>query len=102
MEQEKTILKKQKVELVKALKAQAAAPVPSLEDAIVPETLENLIKELKQKSDENKKRLEYIEQIENEKRILENQLRNEVRNSVNENMPFTDLVARVSKKDFLM
>lgn len=102
MEQEKTILKKQKVELVKALKAQAAAPVPSLEDAIVPETLENLIKELKQKSDENKKRLEYIEQIENEKRILENQLRNEVRNSVNENMPFTDLVARVSKEEFLM
>lgn len=96
MEQEKTLLKKQKAEILNTLKEQAAVAIPPME-SIVPETLGNLIKELKDKSDENKRRLEYIEQIEREKKLLENQLRNEMRNSVNGNMPFADLVARVSE-----
>ncbi|KAL1497445.1 hypothetical protein ABEB36_008419 [Hypothenemus hampei] len=92
MQQEKTLLKKQKSDLIKALKTQNQSI--SLDGAIVPETLENLIVELKQKSEENKRRLVYIEQIEKEKKDLEFQLRNEMRNGVNNQMPFTDLVAR--------
>ncbi|XP_048520137.1 A-kinase anchor protein 9 isoform X2 [Dendroctonus ponderosae] len=93
LEQEKTLLKKQKAEILKTLKEQAAAAIAPMEST-VPETLGNLIKELKDKSDENKQRLEYIEQIEREKKLLENQLRTEMINSVNGNMPFADLVAR--------
>ncbi|XP_066145170.1 putative leucine-rich repeat-containing protein DDB_G0290503 isoform X5 [Euwallacea fornicatus] len=93
LEQEKSILKKQKLDLVKALKNQTTT-VASGENLEVPETLANLIRELKQKSDENKKRLQQIERIEREKKLLENQLRNEVKSNMNGNMPFEDLVAR--------
>jgi len=71
-------------------------PPPAPDGAhIVPEQLANLIAELKQKSDENKKRLEHIEKIEKEKAELEKQLRAEVKKNVDGNMPYADLVARV-------
>ncbi|XP_050311521.1 centrosomal protein of 290 kDa-like isoform X2 [Anthonomus grandis grandis] len=93
LEQEKSLLKKQKSDLLKALKSQSAA-IPSQENAIIPETLEKVIQELKSTSEDNKRKLEYIERIESEKRLLEQQLRNEMRSNVNDNVPFADLVAR--------
>lgn len=96
MEQEKTVLEKQKSKLVNVLKTQSQMPPPAPDNAhIVPEQLANLIAELKQKSDENKKRLEHIEKIEKEKAELEKQLRAEVKKNVDGNMPYADLVARV-------
>lgn len=96
MEQEKTVLEKQKSKLVKVLKTQSQMSNVPLEGAqIVPEQLADLIAELKQKSDENKKRLEHIEKIEREKAELEKQLRDEVKKNIEGNMPYTDLVARV-------
>ncbi|XP_030754420.1 A-kinase anchor protein 9-like isoform X3 [Sitophilus oryzae] len=92
LEQEKVLLKKQKSDLLRALKSQTSL-IPSL-DTGIPDALESAIRELKEKNEENKRRLEYIEKIENEKKYLENQLRNETINNGKNNMPFSDLVAR--------
>ncbi|CAG9773309.1 unnamed protein product [Ceutorhynchus assimilis] len=88
LEHDKKLLKKQKADLMKALKTQTTRTItPSIENAIAPEAFENLRKELVLKSN-------YITQLLNEKKMLENLANNEIRNSVDGNMPYEDLVAR--------
>ncbi|XP_076270535.1 uncharacterized protein LOC143202700 isoform X3 [Rhynchophorus ferrugineus] len=89
LEQEKNLLKKQKADLMQALRSQTSM-IPTLETNI-PDTLQSVIKELTEINNENKRR---IERIESEKRALEFQLRTELSNNVKNNMPFPDLVAR--------
>lgn len=76
---------------MQALKSQTSM-IPTLETNI-PDTLQSAIKDLTEINNENKRR---IERIESEKRVLELQLKTEMSNNVKINMPFPDLVARVS------
>ncbi|XP_060522481.1 myosin-11-like isoform X2 [Cylas formicarius] len=87
LDAEKALLERQKADLAGALRARVSHDPH-------PETLEKLIAELKTKTEENRKKVEYIALIESDKRALEAQLRSETRDKLDNGVEFRHLKAR--------
>ncbi|XP_018561840.1 centromere-associated protein E isoform X3 [Anoplophora glabripennis] len=97
MEQEKALLTKQNSELTQRLKTQMSTEPQMTRTSPVPDVLLDRIKELKNDLVDNKKFIDLIQKMSQEKRNLENELA-ALRGQKSANMPFADLVAR---SDFL-
>ncbi|KAG5898704.1 hypothetical protein JTB14_030654 [Gonioctena quinquepunctata] len=98
LEQEKSNFNKQKLELVRRLQARTPNEVQSnVLTSTVPESMLEKIKELNNALLDNRKLMNIIQKLTNEKRLMENELET-LKGDVNTNLPFGDLVARC---DFL-
>lgn len=95
MEQEKAVLTKQKAELVQQLKIQLAMEPQVTQTSPIPDILLNKIKELNNSLVDNKRFMDLIQKISEEKRNLESELL-ALKGQKSSNVPFGDLIARVS------
>ncbi|KAJ8933981.1 hypothetical protein NQ314_013661 [Rhamnusium bicolor] len=92
LEQEKAHLNKQKHELMQLLKMQTPNE-PQKPASAVPDVLLNKIKELNNALLDNKKLVDLIQRISNEKRNLESEIL-DIKGRKTAHLPFNDLVAR--------
>lgn len=95
MEQEKALLGKQKAELVQRLKTQPTMEPQITRASPIPDVLLNKIKELNNSLVDNKRYMDLIQKMSEEKRNLESELL-AMKGQKASNVPFADLVARVS------
>lgn len=95
MGQEKALLSKQNEELTQRLKTQTFAEPQGIQAIPVSDVLLNKIKELKGDLKDNKKFLDFVQKLSQEKRNLENELL-ALKGQKPSNIPFADLAARVS------